>query len=301
MDNIKAYFSHIFENIYDWLKMREHNPYHYKYRLGYVLTTLFLLALSFVAFILLYTNADKLHSINLWIFRLEGVLLLISAFFVIKYGYRTIEEIINWLKRQRNWLKYLIIVILLLFLWQVYVQRDTALNPLFNIYNKTNFSYFNPFIMGSGDSNSKIESSVSQVWEGLKNTVTVPERDYPLIESRILDLVNQERSKYGVSALRSNANLNSLARGWSEKMIAENFFEHGKKYNVGENIGEVPIHYNVLGCGSTYSNEAMAQCFVTGWIESSGHHQNMVDRSYTSTGVGVACDISKCRATQMFS
>ena len=84
-------------------------------------------------------------------------------------------------------------------------------------------------------------------------------------------------------------------------MIAENFFEHSMKYNVGENIGEVPIHYDVVGCGATYSNEALAQCFVKGWIESPGHHQNMIDYTYGITGIGVACDLSECKATQMFS
>ena len=55
------------------------------------------------------------------------------------------------------------------------------------------------------------------------------------------------------------------------------------------------------GCGSTYSNNAMAKCFVDGWIGSSGHHKNMISRSFSMSGVGIACDSLKCRATQVFS
>jgi uncharacterized protein YkwD len=305
---IKAHFLQIYDNTMDWLKMREHNPYHYKNRLGYILTTLFLFALSVVGIILFYTNAEKLNSISLWIFKLAGVLLLISSFFAIKYGYSLIKEIINWLKRQRNWLKYLIIILLIILLWQVYVQRETALNPLFNFYNKTNFSYFNPVILSSLSSadSAGTSPSVSKLWDDFKNVFSVPEKDYPLIESKILELVNQERARNGARALSSSASLNSYARSWSEQMISGNFFEHSKltfsfPSTAGENIGEVPIASDVVGCGQTYSNDAIAECFVSGWIESPGHHKNMINREFSMSGIGIACDSSKCRATQVFS
>ena len=72
-------------------------------------------------------------------------------------------------------------------------------------------------------------------------------------------------------------------------MISENFFEHSNlnfayPSIAGENIGETPIHYNVLGCGSTYSNSQMAKCFVDGWISSTGHHENMIDKRFSMTG-----------------
>lgn len=143
-------------------------------------------------------------------------------------------------------------------------------------------------------------SLAEKSFEEIDNVVSVPERDYNIVEGRILELVNQERARNGAPSLKLNSQLNDWARKWSEKMISENFFEHSE-YNVGENIGEVPIHYNVEGCGSTYSNEDLAKCFVIGWIESPGHHANMIDRAYHITGIGVACDSSKCRATQMFN
>lgn len=134
----------------------------------------------------------------------------------------------------------------------------------------------------------------------LNSISPVEETDYELMENKILQLVNEERARNNVRPLTLSYNLDELARKWSEKMIAEDFFKHSS-YNVGENIMEVPIHSDVVGCGSTYTNEDMAECIVIGWIESAGHHQNMIDRSYSTTGIGIACDSSKCRATQMFS
>jgi len=161
---IKYYFLSIVDNLCDWLKTREHNPYSYKRRAGYVFTTLFLFAVSLVALILFYTNADKLNSIKIWIFKLAGVLLLFSAFFVIKYGWRLLEEIVNWGKRQRNWLKYLIIIVLIFLLWQVYVQRSTILNPVFDNYNKIRFSLFVPVDLSNLNSGSGIIKSITNIF-----------------------------------------------------------------------------------------------------------------------------------------
>ncbi len=131
-------------------------------------------------------------------------------------------------------------------------------------------------------------------------------RDVSAIEQQILVLVNEERQRNGARALTSQSNLDSYARAWSDKMISQDFFEHSElnipfPSTAGENIGETPIHYNVVGYGSTYSNNDMANCFVSGWIGSPGHHENMISKSFSMTGIGVACDSSKCRATEVFS
>jgi len=131
------------------------------------------------------------------------------------------------------------------------------------------------------------------------------QRNTRFIESRINALINEERHRNGASSLNSDHRLKNFAISWSEKMINENFFEHSNldfSFNsyAGENIAETPIHYSVIGCGQTYTDEAIANCFVRGWINSPGHHENMVNQVYSRTGVGVACDTSKCRATQVF-
>ncbi|MFH1376578.1 MAG: CAP domain-containing protein [Candidatus Woesearchaeota archaeon] len=126
------------------------------------------------------------------------------------------------------------------------------------------------------------------------------ENDEINIEENILKLVNEERGRNGVGSLRFDSSLNNMAKTHSERMLEEGFFEHSN-YNVGENIFMTPKHYWVEGCGVVYTDNQVASCVVSGWIDSPGHHTNMIDASYSITGIGVACDLFECKATQTFS
>lgn len=125
------------------------------------------------------------------------------------------------------------------------------------------------------------------------------ERNELVIEQEILELVNQERAKYSIHSLKISNRLNKLAKQHSIKMMEENFFEHSNN-NVGENVIEIPIHCWVEGCGLTYTNNQIAKCMVSSWVSSPLHHQNMVDVSYSITGIGVSCDFFMCKGTQNF-
>lgn len=309
-DRIKEYFLNKYKDLLGWLKRREHHPYDFQNRFNYVLTTILIFVVAVVGFSIFYSNAQKLNEINLWIIKIGGILLLISLFFATKYGWRIIKELFNLFERQINWLKYLMIILVLILLWQAYNNKTDVLNPVFEVYNKTNFSLFVPISFGNFSLDTKSYSQPNKINSDSSGSkggwFDIPSRDVGIIEQEILVLVNEERQKYGAQALTSKSELNNYARAWSDKMISQGFFEHSDlNYYypsiAGENIGETPIHYNVEGCGSTYSNSDMAECFVSGWIGSSGHHENMIDKRFSMTGMGVSCDSSKCRATQVFS
>lgn len=69
---------------------------------------------------------------------------------------------------------------------------------------------------------------------------------------------------------------------------------------VAENIGQMPANANVVGCGYVSSDQDVASCMMQGWISSSGHYQNLVNRNYAVIGVGVACNSTLCMLTQDF-
>jgi hypothetical protein len=127
-----------------WLNEREHNKYNFIGRLNYLVTTVLILAAFIVGFSIFYNNAQKLNGINLWIIKLGGVLILTFLFFIIKFGWRLGRELIDILKRQRNWIKYLIIIFIAILLWHSYTHRDTIMDPIVQVYNRTNFSLFSP-------------------------------------------------------------------------------------------------------------------------------------------------------------
>lgn len=134
-----------------WLTDREHQAYRYSRFNSYVFPLLIKFIISLIVIVVIYSNITKLNEINLLIIKLGSTLLLGSLFFLVKYSIKLLNEIWNLINRQKNWLKYLIIILFLILLWQTYVNKDVVLNPLFNYYDNTNLKeiYF-PFQIEEG-------------------------------------------------------------------------------------------------------------------------------------------------------
>ncbi len=148
--------------------------------------------------------------------------------------------------------------------------------------------------------------------------------DISLIESKVHQLINEQRENNGLSSISWDSKLSDIARGHSQDMIDNNFFDHtnlrgedpttradkagyscykdyGSYYTIGiaENIGGAPFG-DVIGCGYVRSEQSIAECLVDGWMGSPGHRENILTASYDSEGIGVACDSSECFGTQNF-
>ena len=307
----------------DWLNDREHRKYNLGRRFNYLLGILIPLAISIVAYAIFYSNAQKLNDVNLWIIKLGGILILVSVFFIIKYGIRFIKELINILKRQRNWLKYLIIILLIFLLWQAYTNKDTVLNPVFDIYNQTNFSLYMP--IGGLNLSSSSSSGSSNLYSnqnkdntgfgGFINGIIDPKSqiDISELEKRVHTLVNEERINYGLKPLTWDDKLSLIAREHSQDMATNDFFSHDNlqgedptdrgnnhgytcrkdygsyyTYGLAENIALTPIYSDVVGCGSTTNLDSLAECIVEGWMTSPGHRENILTSTYTKEGIGIA-------------
>ena len=111
-----------------------------------------------------------------------------------------------------------------------------------------------------------------------------------------LCLLNQQRAAHGVGALVENATLSSASAGYSQRMVAQSFFDHespdggtlvdrltGAGYLgdddpwvVGENIG--------WGQGAL----ATARSMVGAWMDSPGHRANLLSGDFTEIGLGLA-------------
>ncbi|MFA6989809.1 MAG: CAP domain-containing protein [Candidatus Gastranaerophilaceae bacterium] len=125
--------------------------------------------------------------------------------------------------------------------------------------------------------------------------------DSAQIESLLFQRINQYRTENGVSPLQWNETLWTAATYHSADMGHRNFFDHynpdgedptdrafklGYYSGVGENIMLVPIGSEVVGCGYVDSEESVASCAFNGWVNSSGHRQNMLNPIYYETGIG---------------
>jgi uncharacterized protein YkwD len=110
-------------------------------------------------------------------------------------------------------------------------------------------------------------------------------------ESEVFDLVNRERSRAHQGELIWDDQLARLARDYSRRMAREGFFDHydpeGKtvidraaRLKKWSTIGE-----NLFVCDD---HPFFATTAVRGWMKSPTHRTNMLDRSWTATGIGIA-------------
>lgn len=132
--------------------------------------------------------------------------------------------------------------------------------------------------------------------------VKIPVIETKSIESEVVRLVNIERAKTGLPALKENWQLSRIARYKSQDMINKNYFSHysptyGSPFDMIESFG---IKFSAAG-----ENIAMGQRtpqeVMNAWMNSPGHRSNILSPSYTEIGVGLAKDkLGRCYWTQMF-
>lgn len=127
------------------------------------------------------------------------------------------------------------------------------------------------------------------------------------VETAIFNKVNEERAKAGVPTLTYNTVMQKYARIKSQDMGDNNYFSHedlngnlittqmkndGVSYKAwGENIAYI---------GGNVSSDALAEQFMTNWMNSSGHRANILSTNFSSIGVGVYKIGNKVYATQEF-
>jgi uncharacterized protein YkwD len=126
---------------------------------------------------------------------------------------------------------------------------------------------------------------------------TVPTADnLPQVRHATLCLLNRQRRLHGLSALRSNADLQRGAEAYSAEMVQGGFFAHvsprgstllsrvrgtgylsrGHSTTLGENLA--------WGSGDL----ATPSSTVRAWMHSSGHRRNILTASFRDIGIGIA-------------
>jgi len=110
-------------------------------------------------------------------------------------------------------------------------------------------------------------------------------------ESEVFNLVNRERSRAHLGGLQWDERLAKVARDYSRRMAREGFFDHydpdGK--TVLDRAARIPgwarIGENLFVCDEQPNYTAVA---IRGWLKSPTHRTNMLDRTWTATGIGIA-------------
>lgn len=137
--------------------------------------------------------------------------------------------------------------------------------------------------------------------------------------------INRERVLHNLNPLVFDARLAQLAQARSNDMIKRQYFSHNdpetgdvafqeliikSRYQytfAGENIAEIKNQGTIVPTALTiyarYGADELAEQFVTGWINSPEHRENIYNPNYARTGIalGVSVDGTRIVATQIFS
>ena len=133
--------------------------------------------------------------------------------------------------------------------------------------------------------------------------LTVPNMDdVKAQEAEVIRLVNAERAKNGLPALKANWELSRVARHKSQDMINKRYFSHqsptyGSPFTMMESFG---IRYSAAGENIAKGQRTPTEV-MNAWMNSPGHRSNILGSSYIEIGVGLAKDKNGvCYWTQMF-
>lgn len=108
------------------------------------------------------------------------------------------------------------------------------------------------------------------------------------VEAQVLKIVNEVRSKNGLSSLQGNDDaLNKSARAKANDMATNNYFNHqsptmGSPFDQMRNAG---VKYRTAG-ENIAQGQKTAQDVMDDWMNSSGHRANILNKEYTHLGVG---------------
>lgn len=153
-------------------------------------------------------------------------------------------------------------------LWKIAVKFEIGLSELI----KANPQIANP----------------AQIYVGQK--ITIPNAA-PLqsVEQEIFTLVNRQRGYSNLPLLTYNWQAARVARIKSQDMIDSGYFAHispsyGSPFKMLESFG---LKFSAAAENIAYGQQT-AQAVMNSWMNSAGHKANILSRSVTQIGVGVA-------------
>ena len=109
-------------------------------------------------------------------------------------------------------------------------------------------------------------------------------------ERSALNLLNSDRERYGLAPLTLDPALCRIARIKSEDMRDNQYFAHtsptyGDAREMLRHFG-----YSFAAAGENIANHATVEKSQAALISSQGHRRNILSKTYTKVGIGVATD-----------
>lgn len=106
-------------------------------------------------------------------------------------------------------------------------------------------------------------------------------------ELEVFNLINNQRTKNGLSALKIDAEVQNVARIKAQDMVKNNYFAHnsptyGSPFDM---LNSFKVSYKTAG--ENIAGNSSNSAAVTAWMNSSGHKANILNSNFNYTGIGV--------------
>ncbi len=120
---------------------------------------------------------------------------------------------------------------------------------------------------------------------GSSNTTNTSELTTDELE--VFNLINEQRTKNGLSALKISSEVQNVARIKAQDMVNNNYFSHtsptyGSPFDM---LNSFKVSYKTAG--ENIAGNSSNSAAVTAWMNSSGHKANILNSSFNYTGIGV--------------
>ena len=143
-----------------------------------------------------------------------------------------------------------------------------------------NKKYVKAIYPNSSNSNNSSNNNSSSNSNSTTTAMTTDEKE-------VFDLINNQRTQNGLSALKLDTETLRVARIKAQDMVDNNYFSHnsptyGSPFQM---LNSFKISYKTAGeniAGNSSNSSA-----VTAWMNSSGHRANILNSSFNYTGIGV--------------
>jgi len=106
-------------------------------------------------------------------------------------------------------------------------------------------------------------------------------------ELEVFNLINAQRTKNGLSALKIDSEVQNVARIKAQDMVNNNYFSHNSPtYGTPfQMLNSFKVSYKTAG--ENIAGNSSNSAAVTAWMNSSGHKANILNGNFNYTGIGV--------------
>lgn len=106
-------------------------------------------------------------------------------------------------------------------------------------------------------------------------------------ELEVFNLINEQRTKNGLTALKIDSEVQNVARIKAQDMVDNNYFSHtsptyGTPFQM---LNSFKVSYTTAG--ENIAGNSSNSAAVNAWMNSSGHKANILKSSFNYTGIGV--------------